>query len=168
MNHGFEKTLITAWLLVPLVGVACGDSQGGPGGGGGGTANEQACARLKNGSFMAVSAPATYTDQAPKVKADDRAYRLALQTTPTLQRGHVGFDARAAGDYVIFTSKTVPVVVFTYDGTLIPPTSSVSAISECGEVKGRDAFRLDKVETYVLRLGPEASGTVDVVIEPGP
>lgn len=162
MKQGFLGGAVMAALFA----IGCGEAgMGGGGGGGGQSLNQEACARLKSGPFVAVAGQVAFNDKAPKIRNDDKAYRVSLQTTPTLKEGHVGFAVPASGMYVLFTNKKVPVAVFTFDGTMIPPTSSVAAVSECGEVKGRDAFDLTMVETYVLRLGPDASGSVDVVIE---
>ena len=70
----------------------------------------------------------------------------------------------AKGEYVLYTSRPVPIGVFTWDGTQIPARTVEGGVAECNEVKGRESFDLGiDTQAHVIRLGPN-SQAVDIVI----
>jgi hypothetical protein len=168
MKHGFRvREVMPALAVLPLLWLAgCGAEDGGPGGAR--TVDQDACHYLKNGPFPTVSAVKDFSVSAPKVMTDGKAYRVALQKTPTVAPGHVSLPVTAPGEYVFFTSTSLPVVVFDSVGMEIPAKSTTSAITDCTQVKGRHAYDMTLTESYIVRLGPEPAGTVDVVVRKGP
>jgi hypothetical protein len=149
-----------------------GGGSGGAGGGagsggmsGGQTANGQACQLLKAGPFTPVTGKVmyTFTDQPPPVLNDRKAYRITLPAPSRV--GHVSFKVPAPGEYVVFTSRALPVSVYTWDGVIINSKTVAGSVSECGEVKGRESFDLlVDTKSHILRFGPGSDGTVDLVL----
>jgi hypothetical protein len=187
MLHRSRTPVLLTMLLVPVAALGCNSQADGPGNGtdagapvsGNGGAgppardggadsgppnatNARACGNLQRGPFAPVMAQATFNLQAPPIQDDRQAYRIML---PVRASGYVTFDAPAAGQYIIFTSTVLPVVVFGPAGAEIPflAGSVASSVPECPEVKGKSNFSLGK-EKHLIRLGPEATGIVDVVI----
>jgi hypothetical protein len=130
------------------------------------SANALACARLKAGPFTPMTAKVmpTYRDPAPPIQ-HGQAYRVTLPAPP--RSGNVGFKVPAAGEYVIYTSRSLPVYMFTGAGTAILAKSVAASIPECTEVKDRESFDLTTdTEAHVIRLGGDSATGVDVVISP--
>jgi hypothetical protein len=139
------------------------------GGAGQPTANRQACQRLKGGPFATVTGLPTYTfsDPGPPVQNDGKAYRVSLPPSPKV--GHVSFKVPAAGEYVFFANRGVPIAVFTWDGTIIGAKTVTDSVSDCTEVKARESFELSTdSRAHVIRLGPDATGSVDLVVTAAP
>jgi hypothetical protein len=77
------------------------------------------------------------------------------------------FKVPAAGEYVIFTSRSLPITVFSWDGMTVNPKSIEASIPECTEVKGRESFMLAvDTKAQVIRLGGDSAQGVDLVLIP--
>jgi hypothetical protein len=170
-----SSLLLRIAVFVPAAVIGCaGDKPSSPGGGGGDgggimqvreTANSQACQLLKAGPFTPVTGPPTYqfSNPGPAVSNDKKAYRVSL--SPPSRTGHFSFKTPAAGEYVIFTSRAVPIAVFTWDGVIVDVKSTASSVPECSEVKNRESFALvTDSKPHVIRVGPDSGGAVDLVI----
>ncbi len=138
------------------------------GGGGqpGASANALACQKLKGAPSSMITSKATYTynDPGPPIMMTGQSYRVTLPPPPN--PGHVTFKVPANGDYVIFTSRSVPITVLTWDGTMIPAKAVEGGVPECTEVKGRETFELTTdSKAHVIRLGGgDSAQTVDVML----
>jgi hypothetical protein len=180
MNHSICGRLLALALLTPLFPLGCAggatDSKGGNTGGSGGaggsggtpsasSANSQACQLLKGGPVTTVTGTTLYTfkTEVPAVLNDRKVYRVTLPAPS--QVGHVGFKVPANGEYVIFTNRTTPLTVYTWDGTILASKTIAGSVSECPEVKSRESFDL-VVDTkpHVIKFGPGSDGTVDLVL----
>ena len=81
--------------------------------------------------------------------------------------GHFGFKVPSAGEWVIFTSRSVAVKVFTWDGIPLEPKGVAGSVPECTEVKRPRVLRPDhRHETPRHPLRRRLRTTVDVVISP--
>jgi hypothetical protein len=139
------------------------------------SANSQACQSLRSGSFMAVTGVSrsmySYSNPGPLIQNIRQAYRVTLPSAA--EEGNVTFKVPQAGEYVIFASRPLPITVFTLGGSMIAPTDTSSSVPECPEVKSRESFNLipdpDEPERdHRIRLGPDSTAGVDVVITQGP
>jgi hypothetical protein len=177
----FIRIALAAPLLGAWLGCAGGSTSGaggsgaaggsaGSGGAGGSpagglSANALACQAFKSGPFAPVTGRANYTfsDPGPPVQNDRKAYRVSLPSPSNV--GHVSFKVPAAGEYVIFASKPLPIALYTWDGTIISPKTVTDTVSECAEVKARQSFDLGiDTKAHVIRLGPDSGGTVDLLL----
>jgi hypothetical protein len=129
------------------------------------SANLLACQKLKGAPSSQITGNPIYdyNKPGPPIMMTGQSYRVNLPPPPAA--GHVTFKVPASGDYVIFTSRAVPITVFTPDGIKLSAKDVEGSISECTEVKGREIYELqtDK-EAHVIRLSGDASQTVDVMI----
>jgi len=123
--------------------------------------NVRGCTPLQMGPFNRVMGAAAYSYSAPAVKTDGLAYRLTIPKAG----GYVSLVAPAAGDYVFFASTAAPITVFSLAGEFVNPKAQATRIPECMQVKNRAVFTL-KMEGHVIKVGPEPTGTVDVVVLP--
>jgi hypothetical protein len=123
--------------------------------------NVRGCTPLQMGPFTPVMGAAVYSYGAPAVKSDGLAYRVTFPKAG----GYVSLVAPAAGDYVFFTSTAAPITVFSLAGEFVTPKTLATRIPECMQVKNRAVFTL-KMESHVIKIGPEPTGTVDVVVLP--
>jgi hypothetical protein len=180
MSHPICGRLLALALLAPLVPLGCaggstdkggnGGSGGGGGGGtgatpSGGTANSQACQLLKGGPVTAVTGKTMYTfsTQVPAVLNDRKVYRVTLPAPA--QVGYVGFKVPANGEYVVFTNRTIPMTLYTWDGTMLASKTIAGGVGECQEVKNRESFDLVvDSKAHVIKFGPATEGTVDLVL----
>ena len=124
--------------------------------------NVRACRTLQMGTVAPVMGQALFNMDAPTIASNEQIYRVAL---PPRMHGHVTFTAPAAGEYVFFASTTAALVVFDISGGQIEIKALRLKIPECVQVNGRHAVDLDAGK-YVIRLGPEMAGSVDVVVVP--
>ncbi len=132
-------------------------------------ANTIACQHLKSGPFSPATGKLmfTYTDPGPAIDNSAKAFRLTLPDPP--KAGHFGFKVPSAGEWVIFTSRSVAVQVYTWDGSPLQPKGVAGSVAECTEVKDRESFDLTTdTKPHVIRFGGDSPGTVDVVITAGP
>jgi hypothetical protein len=179
MNHPICGRLLALALLAPLVPLGCaggsmdkGGNTGGSGGAGGsgatpsaGSANSQACQLLKGSAVTPVTGKTMYTfsTQVPAVLNDRKVYRVTLPAPA--QVGYVGFKVPANGEYVVFTNRTIPMTLYTWDGTMLASKTIAGSVSECQEVKNRESFDLAvDSKAHVIKFGPATEGTVDLVL----
>jgi hypothetical protein len=130
-----------------------------------GPANSVACQHLRAGPYEPVTGKptSTYSDPGPPIQNGRKAYRLTLPAPP--RTGHVSFKVPAAGEYVLFTSRSVPITVFTWDGTQLNPTAVASTVPECTEVKSRESYYLaTDTKPHVFRFGGDSATPVDLVL----
>jgi hypothetical protein len=143
-----------------------GGGAGGDGGGtGGASADGQACRLLKSGPFAPVMGQPTYTfsTPAPPVQNDAKAYRISLPSPSRV--GHVSFKVPAAGEWVLYTSRSLSITVFTWDGSMIATKTVADHVADCTEVKGRESFDLMiDSRAHVIRFGPDSGDSVDLVV----
>jgi hypothetical protein len=126
--------------------------------------NTAACNSLRTGPFTPVMGANIFPmASVPPIPLDKPVYRVSL---PARDHGFVSFMVAALGDYVFFTSTPAPLALFLIDGEVVPEQSLKTSIPECPEVKGRVAYRLTP-GIHVLRLGPHAILSVDVVVAQG-
>jgi hypothetical protein len=179
--------LSSVLVLIPLTALACtpqatGPMNAGPDGSGGpvdgsgqtgdggaqASANSVGCQGLRSGPFMPVAGIPmyTYTNLGPPLE-HRQTYRVTLPEPP--KHGHVSFKVPAGGEYVIFTSRALPITVFTWDGVAVMPQSVASSVPDCTEVKSRESyvFAVD-TKAHVIRLGGDSAAVVDVLVTQGP
>ncbi len=123
--------------------------------------NNRACTPLQNGPFNPVMGVGNYSYTAPPLTTDGKAYRLTIPKSG----GYVTLMTPAAADYVFFTTTAAPITVFSLAGDFINVKTLARAIPECAQVKTRAVFALP-MATHVIKIGPEPTGTVDVVVVP--
>jgi hypothetical protein len=128
-------------------------------------ANMVGCKHLKDGPFSPVTPKtmSTYIDPGPPIDNTAKAFRLTMPAPP--RTGHVSFKVPSNGDWVIFTSRSLPITVFTWDGTALTPKSVASTVPECTEVKSREVYELaTDSKPHVIRFGGDSADPVDVVL----
>jgi hypothetical protein len=127
--------------------------------------NMVGCQHLKNGPFSPVTvvSMSTYVNPGPPIDNSGKAYRLTLLAPP--RTGWVSFKVPASGDWAFFTSRPVPIQMFTWDGLMIAPKDVASSVPECTEVKSRETFPLvTDTKPHVIKLGGDSATGVDVVV----
>ena len=124
-------------------------------------ANVRACQLLQMGPFAPVMGQAIFSSDAPPVKIESQAYRIAV---PARNETFVTFAVPAIGDYLMFVSAPVTLTLFAIDGEQIVEKNLRSRVMECAEVKSRHLFTLEATGPHVVRLAATAATTVDLVI----
>ena len=123
----------------------------------------EGCAHLQKGPFVDLAAGADAA-AAPAVKADHRAYRVALSAN---KAGFVAYAAADGGDHLFFLDRKIAILFLDDKGKAVSPEKSEATIKACAEVKSKQTVDLPAAGTYYLQLGPElADATVTLVIEP--
>jgi hypothetical protein len=125
--------------------------------------NMVGCRHLKTGPFSPATGKVlfSYSDPGPPIDNGAKAYRLTLPKAG----GHFGFKVPSEGEWVIFASRTVPIQVFTWDGTRIEYKEATAMVPECTEVKVRENYMLaTDTKPHVIRFGGDSEAPVDVVI----
>jgi hypothetical protein len=125
--------------------------------------NNKACEYLKMGPYAMVTPQGQYSYSAPPIATDPTAFRVPIVGR---QYGHVTFNPTAAGNFLFFTSVSVPITIFSLAGEVIDPKALETRIPECMEVKARHTYPLKK-ESFVIRFGPANIPSVDVVVATG-
>jgi hypothetical protein len=141
---------------------ACGDD--GADGNDHDAADGEGCEHLQEGPEVAVTATATAAG-APSVDDDHMRYDITLVAISGGQGGVVKFAAAAAGTHVIFLGADVPLFITDAAGAPVAITESSSSSEACADIKGKHVVDLE-VGTYNLTLGPTASTSVSMVVEP--
>ena len=130
--------------------------------------NVRACTAIRQGAAapVLVMGQEVFSIDPPAIASDDKLYRVAIPPRAGAP-SHVSFTAPAAGEYVFFVSAptAVPLAVFALDGELIDIKLRLR-IPECPEVNGRHSVPLQAATKYVVRLGPERTPSVDLVVMP--
>ncbi len=123
--------------------------------------NVRACAAFAVGMASPVMGVSPYRYDAPEI-ALDKVHSIKM---PGREAAHVGFEITTVGEHVLYVSTSASVAVFEIDGLIVPVKALRSKIQECATMKGRHTFDF-KQTRYILRVGPESTGTVDLLLGP--
>ena len=130
----------------------------------GNAVDKEACAHLTKGPFVVVAAGAD-AKSAPAVKADHRAYRVALKANAA---GFVSFAAADKGDRAFYLDRDIKLEFQDDKGKAVTVKQSVTSVQACTEVKAKHTVDLPAAGAYYLELGPEtADAKVTMIIEAG-
>lgn len=128
-----------------------------------GDVDKEGCEHLKQGPYVDLTAGVD-AKGAPQVKADHKAYRVALAAG---QAGYLSFAAADKGDHLLYLDRNPRLQAQDDKGQAVAIESSVTSIAACTEVKARHTVELPAAGTYYLVLGPEtANSKVTLVVEP--
>jgi hypothetical protein len=124
--------------------------------------NVDACNRLKKGDYAFITPG---PDATSAVAVDiQKANKVSLTVN---QKGWVKFTATEAGDWYFYLNMAnLAFEVQDDQYSTIWDKKDETSIAECTQVKAKNTVALPAKGTYEIRLGPNASVTVDLDIEP--